>query len=259
APPPSPSGPSDPIALVGMWTPVGIGAEPASVVGLTPEELTVYQTCGELQAAWKADSQGLFIADVMSSSDGCDPDTRVAWLDKAAGYRVDGRTVVLVDVDGATIAHLVASGKPLRPDRESFEVPAEFRRSFAPPAVLPAGLTPVVRQDLPGRWVPVSDGPKPPNQPYLAFGTDGRWAGSDGCNGSGGGWVSGPAGTLLATTGITTLVGCDNVPVGSWLSSARRAGLDGATLVLLDQNAAELGRLRRDDSDPDITTSPSGE
>ncbi|GAA2887533.1 META domain-containing protein [Actinoplanes cyaneus] len=242
-----------------MWTPVGIGAEPASVVGLTPEELTVYQTCGELQAAWKADSQGLFIADVMSSSDGCDPDTRVAWLDKAAGYRVDGRTVVLVDVDGATIAHLVASGKPLRPDRESFEVPAEFRRSFAPPAVLPAGLTPVVRQDLPGRWVPVSDGPKPPNQPYLAFGTDGRWAGSDGCNGSGGGWVSGPAGTLLATTGITTLVGCDNVPVGSWLSSARRAGLDGATLVLLDQNAAELGRLRRDDSDPDITTSPSGE
>jgi hypothetical protein len=38
------------------------------------------------------------------------------------------------------------------------------------------------------------------------------------------------------------------VPVGDWLSSARRAGFDGATLVLLDQNAKELGRLNRDNN-----------
>ncbi|MFI1995270.1 hypothetical protein [Actinoplanes sp. NPDC020271] len=259
APAGSPAGPLDPIALVGMWKPVGRGAEPASVVGLTPRELTVYQTCGELQAAWKADSQGLFVADVVSSTGGCDLDVPLHWLDRAAGYRLDGRTVVLVDVDGATVAHLVASGKPPRPDRESFTVTDEFRRSVAPPAVLPAGLTPVTRRDLPGRWIPVGDGPKPPHQPFLRFGADGRWAGSDGCNGSGGGWLSGPAGTILTTSGMTTLVGCDNVPVDGWLSSARRAGFDGAILVLLDQNGAELGRLRRDDGDPGITTTPSGD
>src|SRR4051812_6830570 len=79
APSRSRTGPLDPIALVGMWKPVGIGAEPASIVGLTPEELTIYQPCGGLQAAWKADSQGLFIAHIMSSTDGCDPETRVDW------------------------------------------------------------------------------------------------------------------------------------------------------------------------------------
>jgi hypothetical protein len=241
-----------------MWKPVGIGAEPDTVVGLTTGELTIYQTCGGLQAAWNADSQGLFVADVMSSTGGCDPGTRVDWLNKAAGYRLDGRNVVLVDVDGATVAQLVASGRPLRPDRESFEVTDAFRHSYDLPAVLPTRLTPVDRRDLPGRWVPVHGGSKNPFQPYLNFGAEGRWWGSDGCNGSGGGWVVGPAGTLLATSGMSTLVGCDNVSVDGWLSSARRAGFDGEILVLLDEIAGELGRLRRDDSGPGSTTPPSG-
>jgi len=38
-----------------------------------------------------------------------------------------------------------------------------------------------------------------------------------------------------------------------WLSSTRRAGFDGTTLVLLDQNAKELGRLHRDNGGPGIT------
>lgn len=110
----------------------------------------------------------------MGSSGGCDPETRVVWLDKAAGYRLDGSGhAVLLDVDG-------------------------------------------------------------------------------------GGWVVGPVGTLLATSGVSTLIGCDNVPVGDWLSSARRAGFDGATLVLLDQHATELGRLHRDNGGPGTTTPASG-
>ncbi|WP_158647490.1 META domain-containing protein [Actinoplanes sp. ATCC 53533] len=246
APSHSRSGPSDPIALVGMWTLTGVGAEAGTVVGLTPAALTIYRSCGELRASWSADSQGLFIADVMGSSGGCDPETRVAWLNQATGYRLDGSShAVLLDGDGETVARLAASSAPPRPDRESFEVTDEFRRSFDSPAALPPGLTPADRRELAGRWEPVRGGSAALQQPYLEFRADGRWSGSDGCNGSGGGWVVGPAGTLLATSGISTLVGCDNIPVGDWLSAARRAGFDGAMLVLLDQDAEELGRLHR--------------
>jgi hypothetical protein len=251
------SGPSDPVALVGMWKLSGVGAEAGTVVGLTPAALTIYQSCGELMASWSADAQGLFVGDVMAGSGGCDPETPVAWLDKAAGYRLDGSGhAVLLDVDGGTVARLVAGNEPPRPGRESFEVTDEYRRSFASPAVLPPRLTPVDRRELPGRWVPTQGGSKSIDQPFLEFRADGRWSGSDGCNGSAGGWVVGPAGTLLATSGISTLVGCDNVPVGDWVSSARRAGFAGATLVLLDQNAKELGRLQRDNGGPG-TTPPS--
>lgn len=249
APAPSRSrpGPSDPIGLVGMWWLTGVGAEAGTVVGLTPAELTIYRGCGELRASWSADTQGQFIADVMGGNGGCDPETRVAWLNKAAGYRLVGSShAVLLDVDGETVARLAASRAPPRPDRESFEVTDEFRRSFDVPAALPARLTPADRRELAGRWVPVRGGSKASEQSYVEFRADGRWSGSDGCNGSGGGWVVGPAGTLLATTGISTLVGCDNVPVGGWLSSARLAGFDGAMLVLVDQDARELGRLHRD-------------
>ena len=252
-------GPSDPIALVGMWKLTGIGAEAGTVVGLTPALLTIYRSCGEMLAPWSADSQGLFIADVMASNGGCNPETRFLWLTKAAGYRLDGSShAELLDVDGGIVAHLVAGGEPPRPDRESFEVTDEFRRSFDSPAVLPPRLTPADRRELPGRWVPGGAGSKALEQPYLDIRADGRWSGSDGCNGSGGGWVVGPAGTLLATSGVSTLIGCTNIPVGDWLSSARRVGFDGAVLVLLDQNAKELGRLRRDNGGAGATTPSSG-
>lgn len=252
------SGPADPVALIGMWTLAGVGAADGTVVGVTPAELTIYQSCGELLATWNADSQGLFIADVMGSNGGCDPETPVPWLTKAAGYRLDGNSnTALLDMDGRIVARLVASPAPPRPDRESFTVTDEFRRSFDPPAALPARLTPAGRRELAGRWVPVRGGSKALKQPYLEMRTDGRWSGSDGCNGSGGGWVVGPAGTVLATSGVSTLIGCDNVAVGGWLSAARRAGFDGAILVLLDQDAKELGRLRRDNGETAIPTPQS--
>ncbi|WP_412738650.1 hypothetical protein [Krasilnikovia sp. MM14-A1259] len=240
-----------------MWTLADPGSDAGRAIGLTPTELTIYQDCGELMAPWRADRQGLFIAHITSSSGGCDPQTRVAWLDKAAGFQLDGRNVVLLDVGGATVARLVASGQPPRPDRESFEVTDAFRRSLDPPAALPARVIPADRRGLLGRWVPVRGGSKAPKQPYLELGADGRWSALDGCNGSQGGWAAGSAGTLLASSGMSTLIGCDNVPVGDWVSSARRAGFDGTTLVLLDQNAKELGRLRRE-SGADVTSAPAG-
>jgi heat shock protein HslJ len=256
APSGSQPGPLDPVALVGMWRLTGAGTDAGTVVGVTPGGLTIYKDCGKLMATWRADGQGLFVGSVTSSTDACDPETPVRWLNGAAAYRKDGRDVVLLDVDGGTVARLVASSDAPRPDRESFEVAEEVRSSFGPAATLPPRVMAARREELTGRWVPVPGKWDTPEPPHLELRADGRWSGWDGCNGSGGGWVLGPAGTVLATTGISTFVGCDGAPVGTWLSSARLAGFDGATLVLLDQDAKELGRLRRDGGP--MTTPPSG-
>jgi hypothetical protein len=45
-------------------------------------------------------------------------------------------------------------------------------------------------------------------------------------------------------SGPSTLIGCDNVPVGGWMTRARRAGLDGRTLVLLDAQGNPISRLQ---------------
>jgi hypothetical protein len=109
----------------------------------------------------------------------------------------------------------------------------------APP--LPRDLAAMGRDALVGRWVPTED----PRRAYVELRPDGSWDGSDGCNGQSGRWVAGPRGAFLATTGLSTLVACRNVPLGSWLGATWRAGLDRGTLVLLDAGGQELGRLRR--------------
>ncbi len=257
APSGSRPGPGDPLALVGMWTLAGVNEGAGTVVGLTPADLTIYQDCGEVLASWSADGHGLFVGSVKGAAGGCDPVSRVGWLETAAAYRLDGDNAVLLDADGRTVARLLASGERPRPDRESFEVTDQARNSFGPAAALPARLTAAGRDKLAGRWLPVGAGRGTTKPPYLELGADGRWLGWDGCNGSGGGWVAGRAGTLLATAGFSTLVGCDGAPVQGWVSSARLAGFDGATLVLLDRDAKELGRLRRD-GDRGTATPSSG-
>ena len=105
-------------------------------------------------------------------------------------------------------------------------VTVKTRQAYTPAAPLPAALTPVTREKLLGRWVPV-DGPTGAGQPpFLEFIADGRWRGSDGCNGQSGRWVAGQDGALLGTTGLSTLIGCDNVPISGWIGQARRAGFD---------------------------------
>ena len=137
-----------------------------------------------------------------------------------------------------------------------------LRRMLAPAAALPAGLRPAAAADLVGRWVP-GDRPeaRSPRPPHVTFAADGDWTGSDGCNGQGGRWLAGPAGSFLAVAGPQTLMGCAPiaqpadaagrgvpvplpVDVGSWLTAASRAGLAGDQLVLLDRSGRELGRLR---------------
>lgn len=122
----------------------------------------------------------------------------------------------------------------------------EVRRDYLPAVPLPAGLQPVTPAALLGRW-----GPKPApaaddgRRPYVEFRDAGRWTGSDGCNGLGGRWAAGPAGSFIATAGSSTLIGCDNVSVQVWMDGARRAGFDRNVLVLLDDTGNVVGRLYR--------------
>jgi hypothetical protein len=77
---------------------------------------------------------------------------------------------------------------------------------------------------------------------YVAFAVTGEWQGSDGCNGTGGQFVLGYAGRLLATAGIQTAVACLNSPVAMWPYRAARVGLVGDHLAFYDAAGHELGQ-----------------
>lgn len=248
------AGEADPVALIGLWSVAGAnGEEKEAVLRIAPDGISLWRECGTLTGSWRADTAGLFVADVYGST-GCpssDPATP-GWLRDAAAYQTVGEERVLLDGRGEPVARLLPGGKPepnpnLDPsEAEPPVVTEEARRFLARAAALPAGLNAPDRGALVGRWAPegsTGGGAKPA---YVELRADGDWTGSDGCNGVGGRWVAGADGSLLATSGVSTLIACDNAPVGGWLTEARRAGLDGETLVLIDVAGKEVGRLRPD-------------
>ncbi|MCW3814081.1 META domain-containing protein [Micromonospora sp. DR5-3] len=242
------------MALLGNWTLAGVAEEPRGILRLAPDQIQLFGRCGILVGSWRADAGGFFVAGMFGSTGaeggrGCDsaPGQNPQWLNRVTSYQLEGETPLLLDADGAVVARLLPGATPTpgpylaASEVGPPEITDEVRRRFAPAAALPATLTPATRDRLVGKWVPVSG----PRRAYVEFKADGEWRGSDGCNGQAGRWVVDPAGAFLATTGPSTLIGCDGVPVGAWLSSSWRAGLDGKTLVLLDAQAKEAGRLRR--------------
>jgi hypothetical protein len=247
------STPRDPVDLVGLWTVrEAAGEEPGAILRLG-EGLSLWRACGHLDGSWRATGDGLFIDFVAGGSGACyhGPDSVPDWLRQAAGHRADGPDRLLVDRDGRTVARLVPGG---RPKVHADTAPSEgeppvltdaLRQMLAPAAALPEGLRPASAADLVGRWVP-GDRPEArgARPPQVTFAVDGDWTGSDGCNGQGGQWLAGPAGSFLAVAGPQTLIGCANVDVGGWLTAASRAGIRGDELVLLDRSGRELGRLR---------------
>ena len=88
-----------------------------------------------------------------------------------------------------------------------------------------------VAADLTGvRWLP-ADGTAQ-GRAFAEFAPDGTWTGSDGCNGQSGEWTLGDGGALRATAGLSTMIGCENVPVARWVSEAVHVEVDGDALVL---------------------------
>ena len=201
----------DPVDLVGLWTvQAAAGEEPGAILRLA-ERLSLWRTCGHLHGSWQAAPDGLFLAHVYSGSDACyrSPDSVPDWLRQAAGHRADGSDRLLVDRDGRTVARLVPGGRPkVDADTAPSEgdppvLTDELRRWLSPAAPLPSGLQPASEADLVGRWVR-SDGAgaAAPRPPFVEVVPDGSWNGSDGCNGQGGRWISGAAGSFVALAGV---------------------------------------------------------
>jgi len=227
----------DPLSLVGVWRVTADGAAQGSRLRLGNDlDLTV--GCGELDGTWRADSGGLFVALVYGGPMKCGDFTTPPWLARSVGYRPDGADRLLLDRDGTTVARLAPVNGP-KPSLDAF-VREGLLRSGVP---VPAPLTPARSQDLLGRWVPAG---RHPSRAYAEFADGATFHGSDGCNGEGGRWVVGAEGAIVAVTGPSTLIGCDNVSAAEWVGRASRAALDGPALVLLDAAGHALGRLVRD-------------
>lgn len=249
APAPSPE-PRDPLALVGRWhvDGPGIAAGTALVLG---EELHVFLRCGVLDGTWEADGpQGLFVAMTYGGDSACYPagqDPSPDWLDDARSFAVEGEQRTLRDAAGTVLVRLRPGARPTVGPNRSDQAAAEpqltprLRERLAEPAPLPPGAEPISAAQLQRRWVPV-DVANPKVE--LVFAADGRYSGSDGCNGEGGRYALGRQGRLVGIGGPSTAIGCDGAPVGSWVDRAGRAALVDGELVLYDADAQVLGRLR---------------
>jgi heat shock protein HslJ len=235
ADPPEGASSVDVVALLGTWT--VSSEEGVAVLALEPHRLALQAGGTTFVGWWRADDAGAFLADVGRASAAGRPPAPV-WLTRAATVAVVDGAPVLRDPEGVVTARLA-----LRDPAPA--VPDETRTRLGQAAPLPGEYTPVQAAALAGRWVPADgSGTRAPRPAHVTFGSDGRWTGSDGCNLSEGRWTA-TGGVLLATTGPTTLMACDDmVAVPVWLDRVRRAGVVGDDLVLCDVDGIELGRLR---------------
>lgn len=242
----------DPVDLIGTWRLTDTGDPGDRIVRLGPDDLWVWRECGVAGGTWRADHGGRFVAYLSQATGGCaDPGAFTPdWLARTVSFEVAGAERVLRDADGAVTARLLPGAEPTPgPDLAPSlvappEVTDEVREAFAPAEPLPPALVPPAAEELVGRWVPELQ-PASAEPAYVSLSADGSWEGSDGCNRQAGRWVAGPDGVLLAVAGPSTMIGCDNVPVGGWLAATWRAGLDGDRLVLLDREGGQLGTLVR--------------
>lgn len=247
----SASAPSDPLLLVGQWFLEADGEEPGSAIALG-EELTLFRGCGVMDGQWEADGQqNLFVASSASGDGSCfkgNGPPSIPWLQAAVAFRIDGSNRLLLDSAGDTVAVLRPGAKPtVGPNRSKdfYEKPPtvtpSMRADAQEPRALPAGVKPAGLEDLARRWRPVEVDAS--SEAHLAFQEDGRWLGSDGCNGQGGRYVLGREGRLLSTVGGSTLIGCSGAPVAGWMGQAARAGIVDDHLVLYDRSGKLLGDL----------------
>jgi len=249
-----PDGPAaDPVELVDLWRVSDAAGEGTDTwLRLDAGSYQLWRDCdGFLEGGWAASGR-VFVASAPFALNGdCGGDgawPEVPWLQRAVGYQAAGDGWQLLDADGAILATLTVDGAP-EPIAtaaafyaEPPEVTDDVRARFAEPAPLPAGLVPADAATLVGRWAPTG---RVANAPFVELADDGTWQGSDGCNASGGSWGADSGGRLLATSGISTMIGCDGAAVPVWLSTAGRAGFDGEILVLVGADGAEIGRLAR--------------
>ncbi len=247
----------DVTSLMGNWFVIGIGVEPDLMVTVDAGEFRVWQACGAAFAGWRGSTSGLFAADVSSWSGTCTDKPDLPWLETSTGWQPDGDGIALVGSDGATLARLAPGASPTA-DKNTMDsladppvVTDEIRAFLNASPSLPAGITPATREALLGAWIAVRPSGRPSPQfshstpPGVTLNADGSWGGSDGCNGGGGRWNADDEGRVIASSGASTLIGCDNIDAPGWFAAAWLAGFDGDALVTFGQDGTELGRFTR--------------
>ena len=242
---PAPAPASDPRSLAGRWAVSGAGVLPGTTLTLNDSSsidssLVLDMPCGQVGGAWAvAGEQSLLVGDVSAGAQPCFGKSGIQgadWLRLVTGFRLSAEGPELLSSQQQVVATLRRTG-PV-----PSTTPAEgLGMEFAVPAALPSGSLPPTSDQLQGRWLPVLP---PPSAAFAEFTADRRWHGSDGCNGSGGQYVLGAQGRLLATSGPTTLIGCAGSGLPHWVAQASRVGVVGDELVFYDAKAKELGRAK---------------
>jgi len=242
----------DPLGLVNLWRVSGAEGEGVDTwLRIDAGDFQLWRECGITSGAWQSNGN-LFEASTWAADTACVPSMTVPWLESVASFRTSDPGWELTDMAGDVVATLKIDGAP-----ESIPTAADFltqppvitdatREALRQAVPLADGFVPATPDDLFGRWVPAGyEGPQEPNEPYVRLSQNGTWDGSDGCNGSGGSWAAGEDGAFLATSGPTTLIGCDGYSVGYSMSRTTQVAIDGGGLILFDVDGIELMRLER--------------
>ena len=245
----------NPARLVASWRLDAPDEEPGAILTIGDRVdggLLLWRDCGFLEGAWRANRHGMFLGALTGGNSSCFDERGGSpipdWLDRVVGFRADGDVELLVDDAGDTVARLTPGAQPPDPDAGVPEYAApprvtrEMRRSFQEPAPLPDGVDAADRAALLGRWVPTG---KPQSKAFVRYDEDGSYEGSDGCNGQSGRFLVGPDGIVLATSGPSTLIGCENSPLPVWVTQAGRIGLRDGRLVFVDPAGKVLGEAER--------------
>jgi heat shock protein HslJ len=238
------------LGLVDMWRVSADGEGSNTFLRLSGAEAIVFRDCGYEIGGWAA-GPTMFVASISGWGDGCsDGDgAAVPWLEDASYYRADGDGWQLLDSSGAVLATLRHGGLPtpdpnLSADYAQAPVVDDAQRYYlGDPAALPAGPTAATADEVVGRWE--STGSPVATNPYVEFGENRDWKGSDGCNDAAGRWAVDVDGHFLVTSGAHTEIGCDGAPLPDLLVTARRLAFRGDVLVFLDADGAEVMELAR--------------
>lgn len=109
---------------------------------------------------------------------------------------------------------------------------------------LPAPISEAIH----GEWLPTEIAgfdllaAEPQRDPAtVTFEADGKWTGSDGCNGLGGTYTVGEDGSFSAESGPSTLIACDNVPNAEVLVAATKVELTDGKLYFYDAAGQVVG------------------
>jgi hypothetical protein len=247
---------ADPAGLVGTWH-LDAAGEPRGAILTIGDRvdggLLLFHGCGMFSGAWAANRHGMFVGSLDGGDGSCfgrNPDTTLLiphWLTAATGFVPVGRDETLVDAHGRVLAtlrpgaHATVGGNDSPDYAAPPVVTAVMREAWREPAPLPGGVRPASPAEVQRKWVPTGK----TSHAFVTFGSDGRYSGSDGCNGEGGRFLLGADGIVLATSGASTEIGCENNPLPGWVAQAGRLGVRGSHLVFVSAKGTVLGEAAR--------------